>query len=146
MNPSQNCIKLIKSFEGCELKAYKCSAGHNTIGFGNTFYEDGKKVKEGDVITKERAESLLMNLLPKFSAIVNKNIKVTINQNQFDSLVSYTWNTGGSDTLFRLINKNFPEPEIRTWFETKYITANGKVENGLIRRRKAEADLYFKKD
>ena len=146
MNPSQNCINLIKSFEGCELKSYKCSAGRNTIGFGNTFYEDGTKVKEGDVITKERAESLLMNLLPKFSAIVNKNINVKLNQNQFDSLVSYTWNTCGSDTLFKLINKNAPEPEIRTWFETKYITANGKVENGLIRRRKAEADLYFKKD
>jgi lysozyme len=146
MNPSQNCINLIKSFEGCKLKSYKCSAGHNTIGFGNTFYEDGAKVKEGDIITKERAESLLMNLLPKFSAIVNKNIKVKLNQNQFDSLVSYTWNTGGSDTLFKLINKNAPEPEIRMWFETKYITANGKVENGLIRRRKAEADLYFKKD
>lgn len=146
MIPSQNCINLIKSFEGCELKSYKCSAGHWTIGFGNTFYEDGTKVKEGDVIIKERAESLLMNLLPKFSAIVNKNIKVKLNQNQFDSLVSYTWNTGGSDNLFSLINKNAPEPEIMTWFETKYITASGKVEKGLIRRRKAEADLYFKKD
>ena len=49
---------LIKRFEGCRLKAYKCPANVWTIGFGNTFYENGEKVKEGDVITQQRADEL----------------------------------------------------------------------------------------
>lgn len=146
MIPSKKCIDLIKKYEGCQLKAYKCPAGLWTIGFGNTFYEDGSKVKEGDIITQERAEKLLLNLLPKFADIVNRKIKVEINQNQFDALVSHTWNTGGSDTLFKLINNKAPEAEIRNWFETKYITANGKVLKGLVTRRKTESNLYYEKN
>lgn len=134
---------LIKKWESCKLAAYKCSAGKWTIGFGNTFYEDGSKVKPGDIITKERAESLFNNLLPKFEYIVNKNIKLTLNQNQFDALVSHTWNTGGSNTLFQLINNKASDKDIRNWFETKYITANGKQLKGLVDRRKEEAHLYF---
>ena len=143
MLPSVNCINLIKKWEGCKLESYKCSAGHWTIGYGNTFYEDNTKVKQGDKITQKRAEALLVNLLPKFESIVNKKITISLNQNQFDSLVSYTWNTGGSDTLFKMINKKASDKEIRTWFETKYISANGKVLQGLMNRRKEEANLYF---
>jgi lysozyme len=144
MLSSVNCINLIKKWEGCKLESYKCSAGHWTIGFGNTFYEDNTKVKQGDKITQKRAESLLINLLPKFESIVNKKITISLNQNQYDSLVSYTWNTGGSDTLFKMINKKASDKEIREWFETKYISANGKVLQGLVNRRKEEANLYFK--
>jgi len=144
MLSSVNCINLIKKWEGCKLESYKCSAGHWTIGFGNTFYEDNTKVKQGDKITQKRAEALLINLLPKFESIVNKKITISLNQNQFDSLVSYTWNTGGSDTLFSMINKKASDKEIREWFETKYISANGKVLQGLVNRRKDEANLYFK--
>ena len=144
MLSSVNCINLIKKWEGCKLESYKCSAGHWTIGFGNTFYEDNTKVKQGDKITQKRAEALLINLLPKFESIVNKKITISLNQNQYDSLVSYTWNTGGSDTLFKMINKKASDKEIREWFETKYISANGKVLQGLVNRRKEEANLYFK--
>lgn len=136
-------IALIKKWESCKLISYKCSAGKWTIGFGNTFYEDGSKVKEGDKITQARAESLFTNLLPRFEAIVNKKVKVSITQNQFDALVSHTWNTGGSDTLFELINRKAGEKYIRDWFETKYITAGGKIWKGLVNRRKEEANLYF---
>jgi lysozyme len=146
MVPSKKGIDLIKKYEGCQLKAYKCPAGLWTIGYGNTFYEDGNKVIQGDVITQERAEKLLLNLLPKFANIVNKKIKVEINQNQFDALVSHTWNSGGSDGLFNLINKKATEAEIRNWFETKYITANGKVLKGLVDRRKTESNLYYEKN
>jgi len=146
MVPSKKGIDLIKKYEGCQLKAYKCPAGLWTIGYGNTFYEDGSKVIPGDVITQERAEKLLLNLLPKFANIVNKKIKVEINQNQFDALVSHTWNSGGSDGLFNLINKKATEAEIRNWFETKYITANGKVLKGLVDRRKTESNLYYEKN
>jgi len=143
MLPSVNCINLIKKWEGCKLESYKCSAGHWTIGFGNTFYEDNTKVKQGDKITQKRAEALLINLLPKFESIVNNKITISLNQNQFDSLVSYTWNTGGSSTLFSMINRKASNKEIREWFETKYITAGEKVLQGLVNRRKEEANLYF---
>ena len=136
-------IKLIKKWESCKLESYKCPAGLWTIGYGNTFYEDGSKVKQGDKITQQRAEDLFKNLLPKFENIVNKKIKVTLNQNQFDALVSHTWNTGGSETLFNLVNTNSTSSAIRMWFETKYITANGKELKGLVNRRKEEANLYF---
>lgn len=136
-------IKLIKKWESCKLESYKCPAGLWTIGFGNTFYEDGNKVKQGDKITQQRAEELFKNLLPKFEDIVNKKIRVPITQNQFDALVSHTWNTGGSQTLFSLVNTNSTSSAIRMWFETKYITANGKELKGLVNRRKEEANLYF---
>ena len=136
-------IKLIKKWESCKLESYLCPAYKWTIGFGNTFYEDGSKVKHGDKITQQRAEDLFKNLLPKFENIVNKKIKVTLNQNQFDALVSHTWNTGGSQTLFNLVNTNSTSSAIRMWFETKYITANGKELKGLVNRRKEEANLYF---
>jgi len=143
MKASKKAISLIKKWEGCKLTSYKCSAGVWTIGFGNTFYEDNTKVKEGDKISQDRAEKLLLNLLPKFENIVNKKISVHLEQNQFDALVSYTWNTGGSSTLFNLINNKATDIEIRNWFETKYITANGKLINGLVNRRKEECNLYF---
>jgi lysozyme len=143
MTTGQKGIALIKKWESCRLTAYQCSAGKWTIGFGNTFYEDGSKVKQGDKITQARAEELFKNLLPKFENIVNKKIKLSLNQNQFDALVSHTWNTGGSDTLFDLVNRKAKDSYIRDWFETKYITANGKVLKGLVSRRKEEANLYF---
>jgi lysozyme len=143
MTIGQKGIALIKKWESCKLAAYKCSAGRDTIGFGNTFYEDGSKVKPGDIITKQRAEELFNNIVTKFEIIVTKNVKVSINQNQFDALVSHTWNTGGSNTLFSLVSKKASDSEIRNWFETKYITAGGKVLKGLVNRRKEEANLYF---
>jgi lysozyme len=143
MKTGKKGIELIKKWEGCKLNSYKCSAGHDTIGYGNTFYEDNTKVKPGDKITQQRAEELLSNLLPKFEAIVNKKVTATLTQNQFDALVSYTWNTGGSTTLFNLINEKSSDANIREWFETKYTTAGGKQLTGLVNRRKDEANLYF---
>ena len=143
MEAGKNCIDLIKKWEGCKLNAYVCDAGKVTIGYGNTFYENKKSVRLGDKITKERAEELLLNLLPKFEEVVNKKVSVPLTQNQFDALVSHTWNSGGSNTLFNLINTNGSKEAIRKWWETKYITAGGKIKQGLINRRKEEANLYF---
>jgi lysozyme len=146
MTTSQRGIALIKQFEGLKLNAYLCSANVPTIGYGNTYYLNGTKVKLGDKISQEQAEELLKDILKKFEAIVNRKLKVKVNQNQFDALVSHTYNTGGSDTLFRLINNGANDTEVRTWIETRYITANGVKLKGLIRRRKAESDLYFSKN
>lgn len=146
MRISKKGIDLIKQFEGLKLNAYLCSANVPTILYGNTYYPNGTKVKLGDKISQEQAEELLNDILKKFEAIVNRKLKVKVNQNQFDALVSHTYNTGGSDTLFRLINNGANEQDIRSWIETRYITANGVKLKGLIRRRKAESDLYFSKN
>ena len=115
-----------------------------TIGYGATFYKDGKKVTLQDKpITEEGAEELLKLILKSFESIVMRKIKIPLKQCQFDALVSHTYNTGGSDTLFKLINQNAPDEQIRKWFTTKYITGGGKRLQGLVNRRNAEAKLYF---
>ncbi|WP_374459170.1 lysozyme [Chryseobacterium taeanense] len=144
MKTSQKGIHLILSFEGFSSKPYLDSAGIPTIGYGNTYYPGGKKVTMKDpAISRERGAELFSSVLPTYEKIVNSKIKVALTQNQFDALVSHTYNTGGSDTLFSLINKKANSETIRDWFTSRYITAGGKVLNGLVRRRKAEADLFF---
>lgn len=146
MKISQKGIDLILSFEGFSAKPYLDSAGIPTIGYGNTYYPGGKKVTMKDpAINKEKGAELFSSVVPVYEKIVNEKIKVNLTQNQFDALVSHTYNTGGSDTLFSLINKKAGSEVIRDWFTSRYITAGGKVLNGLIRRRKAEADLFFRK-
>ena len=147
MNISKTGIQLLKDFEGLRLNAYKCSAGVPTIGYGSCFYPDKSNVKMGDVLRdKEEAEILLINTLEDYDIYVSKYTKsVKLTQYQFDALVSHTYNTGGSETLFALINAGSPSEIIRNWMETSHITGNKIVLNGLVRRRKAEAELYFKK-
>ncbi|UTX49259.1 lysozyme [Chryseobacterium sp. MA9] len=146
MKTSQKGINLIVSFEGFSAKPYLDSAGIPTIGYGNTYYPGGKKVTMKDTaISKEKGVELFAAVLPTYEKIVNSKVRIALNQNQFDALVSHAYNTGGSETLFSLINKRAADLEIRNWFTTRYITAGGKVLNGLIRRRKAEADLFFTK-
>ena len=144
MKISQEGKDLIKSFEGCRLNAYKCSAGVPTIGYGNTYYPNGDKVKMGDTITLEQAKDLLDDLIVRYERIVESKLKVDVKQNEFDALVSHTYNTGGSTTLFKLVNMEANKDKIKDWFLTKYITANGKVLQGLKNRRLKEWELYNK--
>lgn len=144
MKISQIGVDLIKHFEGFISKPYLCPAGVVTIGYGSTKYVDGKKVKLNDkAINENEATLLLKNTLIVYENIVNKKVKVQLKQSQFDALVSHTYNTGGSNTLFNLINNEANDESIKKWFETKYISANSKVLKGLIERRKAESKLYF---
>ena len=83
MKISQKGIELIKQFEGCRLKAYTCTSGVWTIGYGHT-----KTTYEGMVITQEQAEQLLLNDLPKYYPWGE------FNQNQFDALTSFSFNCG----------------------------------------------------
>lgn len=142
MKCSKEGINLIKKYEGCRLKAYLCPAKVATIGYGNTYYENNIKVKIGDSITQQRAEELLLNLLPKYEAIVNKNITRELKQNEFDALVSFCWNCGSSKTLFSMVNKS--DGEVKNWWMKHYITGGGKTLPGLVKRRKEEAELYTK--
>lgn len=133
-------IELIKKFEGCKLTAYKCPAGLMTIGWGNTYYSNGSKVKVGDKITQAQADELLLTLLPKYEKTVNNNIKVALTQNQFDALVSFCWNCGSSNTLFSKVNLN--ASDLIEWWQMHYVTGGGKKLAGLVKRRKAESELY----
>lgn len=144
---SQKGLDLIKRFEGLELKPYKCPAGIPTIGYGNTYYPSGSKVKLTDpAITKEKAEELLKFLLTSYEKGVDSFCRDDINQNQFDALTSFAYNVGVGNlqksTLIKKVNKNPSDPTIRAEF-LKWNKGAGKVLAGLTRRRQAEADLYF---
>jgi lysozyme len=144
---SQKGIDLIKKFEGLKLKPYLCSAGVPTIGYGNTFYETGKKVTLNDPqITEKRAEELLAYLLVSFEKYVDSYCRDDINQNQFDALVSFAYNLGPNSlkasTLLKKVNINPLDPTIKVEF-LKWTKAGGRVLKGLVLRREAEASLYF---
>lgn len=132
-------IELIKYFEGCKLEAYLCPANVWTIGYGHT-----SGVKPGDVITPDEADALLAKDLEEFEGYVDRMVTYELNQNQFDSLVSWTFNLGpsnlGKSTLLRKLNAGEIEEvpaQIKRWNR-----AGGKVLAGLTRRREAEARLF----
>ena len=142
MNISQEGISLIKKFEGCELEAYKCAAGVWTIGYGHT-----KDVKEGNSITKEDAESMLVHELQEYCSDVDIAVKVDLKQNEFDSLVSWTYNLGptnlNSSTMLRVLNEGKHDEvpaQMKRWNK-----ASGQVKEGLVRRREAEALMFEEK-
>ncbi len=136
---------LIKRFEGCKLKAYKCPAGLWTISWGLTFYPDGTKVKEGDVITQQQAEDYFNAIVDDFAKKVDALIKSNVSENNFSALVSFAYNVGMGNfqrsTLLRKVNANPKDKTILAEFK-KWTRANGEVLKGLVRRRDAEAKLY----
>lgn len=141
MNISRNGIDLIKKFEGCRLTAYKCPSGVYTIGYGHT-----SGVKKGQRITQKEAEAYLREDVKKFENGVNKCVSVPLNQNQFDALISFTYNCGltafKNSTLRKKLNARDYEgagKELLRWNK-----AGGVVLEGLKRRRKAEKDLFDK--
>ena len=142
MKTSDKGIDLIKKYEGFRSKAYRCSANVLTIGFGHTL-----NVKSTDVISLDEAEYFLRQDVAFAEKEVNKH-NLNINQNQFDALVSFVFNLGvgnfARSTLLRKIKSNPNDPAIRKEFE-RWIYAGGKVLNGLVRRRREEAELYFTK-
>jgi lysozyme len=140
-------LTLIKKHEGLKLSAYLCPAKVPTIGYGNTFYENGTRVKMGDKITRDRAEKLLQHIVEAFSVQVDRLVTAKINDNQRSALVSFAYNLGiGSlqkSTLLKKVNANPNDPAIRIEF-MKWTKARGVVLRGLVIRRQDEANLYFK--
>ncbi len=137
---------LIKFYEGCKLVAYKCSAAKDTIGYGNTFYENGTPVKPGDKISQERANELFEIIAKEFADKVTPLIKSAVTPNQFAALTSFAYNAGignlKSSTLLKKVNANPNDPTIDLEF-AKWVRANNKVLAGLEKRRAAESKLYF---
>ncbi|HBQ59347.1 MAG TPA: hypothetical protein DD671_06920 [Balneolaceae bacterium] len=140
---SNEGIDLIKKFEGLELEAYQCSADVWTIGYGHT-----QGVEEGMKIDMEEADKLLRQDLDQFEKFVNSEVKTQLSQCQFDALVSWTFNLGVGNlrqsTMLKRLNegdlKAVPS-EMKRWNKSA-----GKVLDGLVRRREAEALLFQQKE
>jgi len=157
-------IDLIKSFESLHdgdkapgLQPKMDPIGIWTEGYGRAMRDSkGKFIKgaankalafsRATIKTEAEASAALLQDLEAYELIVERKVKVNLTENERAALVSHTYNTGGSATLFDLVNgKGNGESlnKIYSWFTTKYVIADGVKLAGLVRRRKAEADLFF---
>ena len=145
MKTSDKGVALIKQFEGFRSKPYLCPAGVPTIGYGSTYYPDGKKVTLRDnPVTEADATAMLRSMLVRYENGVDRYVQVPITQGQFDALVSFAYNVGLSalkgSTLLRLVNeRNFVGAAAQF---SRWNRAGGKVLPGLTRRREAERKLF----
>ena len=145
MHISPSGIDLICNFEGLRLKAYDDGVGVWTIGFGTTKYPNGIRVKKGDTCTLDQAKAYMQNDLKSFEQTVNNTVKVPLNQNQFDALVSLAYNIGASafsqSTLVKKLNANSisgAADQFDVW-----VNAGGKRMQGLVNRRAKEKALFL---
>lgn len=139
--------RLICMFEGFSAKPYLCSAKVPTIGYGNCYYLNGRRVTLLDKpITELEAFEMFKTIADKFADKVSKLVTAPLDQAQLNALVSLTYNIGPANfqksTLLRKVNFNHNDPTIRAEF-LKWNKAGGQVLKGLTIRRKAEADIYF---
>jgi lysozyme len=138
---------LITEFEGFSAKPYLCSAKIPTIGYGSTYYSDGKRVTMLDKeIPKHQARAILKTIADRFASKVSKLVTSPLNQNQFNALVSLAYNIGtgnfASSTILKKVNKNHNDTSIALEFK-KWNKVNKKEVSGLTRRRINEANIYF---
>lgn len=148
MRINDDGLQLVKSFEGLRLIAYddlqpnktitsmSQVKGTLTIGYGHTV-----GVKVGQVITQEQAENVLKSDMKKYEKYVTDNVKLPLNENQFSALTSFCYNCGVGN--LRTLVKNRTLEQIAEAM-LLYNKAGGKVLAGLVRRRKAERELFLK--
>ena len=136
---------LVKTFEGCKLKAYLCPAGILTIGYGHTSAAGAPDVKAGMEITLAQADEILRADLAKFERGVDRLVTTPIGAHQFDVLVGFAYNVGlgalEKSSLLRAVNaRDFDRvpDELMKWTR-----AGGKVLPGLVRRRQAEVAWWL---
>jgi lysozyme len=141
--------RLIQHFEGClqphegKFKSYLCPAGVRTIGWGTT-QEYGHKIDANTVWTKEQCDEAFLRDMETFEAAVRRLVTVPLEQYQFDSLTSFTYNCGegnlAKSTLLKKVNAQDFKGAAQEFH--KWNKANGKVMKGLTRRRASEALLF----
>jgi len=133
-------LELVKHFEGCQLKAYRCPANVLTIGYGHT----GPDVKEGMTITQKQADELLKLDTERFEKSVRSCVEIPLEQTQFDALVSFAFNCGAAalskSTLLKKLNSGDVIAAAQEFH--KWNKGGGKVLAGLVRRRAAESWLF----
>ncbi len=144
MHTSDAGRKFIESWEGLRLHAYDDGTGVLTIGFGHTSAAGPPHVYLGMTITVALADQILASDLTAVELDVNHLVKVPVNQNQYDALVSFDFNTGalGRSNVLRSVNFNrFGEvpADLMMW-----IHGGGRVMQGLVNRRRAELALFMK--
>jgi len=146
MHVSPSGVDLICNFEGLELKAYDDGVGVWTIGYGTTKYPNGIRVKKGDTCTLDQAKAYMQNDLKSFEQTVNNTVKVPLNQNQFDALVSLAYNIGSTafknSTLVRQLNEGNYKTAANQF--NVWVNAGGKRMQGLVNRWAAERTLFLK--
>ena len=144
MRISDKGLDIIKAHEGLRLDAYQDQAGIWTIGYGHANH--GMGVNPSMVITKQEADTLLRQDAQTAENAVNSQITAPLTQSQFDALASWTFNLGGgslyNSTLKQKVNADPTDSSIYDEF-MRWVNAGGQVSNGLVKRRKSEADLYF---
>ena len=145
MKTSDKGVALIKQFEGFSAKPYLCPAGVPTIGYGATYYPDGKRVTMADrPVSEADATAMLRSMLASYEAGVSRYVLVPVTQGQFDALVSFAYNLGlsalKSSTLLRLLNARDYAGAAAQF--ARWNRAGGKVLPGLTRRREAERKLF----
>ena len=142
MKASEICITAIKGFEALELKAYKCPANVLTIGYGHT-----RGVKDGQAITEAQADALLKGDVLIVEQFLN-GLNITLTQGQFDALVDFCFNLGQqkllNSTLLAKISVHSTDDEIAAQFR-RWVYANGKKLNGLVKRREWEVAQWIRK-
>ena len=145
MSVSNKGVDLICEFEGKRLVAYDDGVGVWTIGFGTIKYPSGNRVKKGDTCTLEQAKEYMRHDLIEFEHTVNSSVKVPLNQNQFDALVSLAYNIGSnafkSSTLVKKLNTGDYQgaaDQFDVW-----VNAGGKRIQGLVNRRDREKLLFL---
>jgi len=146
MRASRNCIALIKKAEGFRPNPYLCPAGIPTIGYGSTFYADGRKVKLSDSpISEKDAETLLCKMLYGFENQVSSFLAHPIPQRQFDALVDFAYNLGAqalrTSTLLAKLNAGDITGAASEF--DKWVHCNSKVLDGLVARRADEKRLFL---
>ena len=146
MKISPRGLELIKDFEGFSSTSYLCPAKIPTIGWGNTFYEDGTRVKLGEQISKTDALKLLEVVANRdFADKIFPSIKVKVTQNQFDAMVSLAYNIGTGSFLKSTLLKKVNAGDFTGAGEEflRWNKAGGKEVLGLTRRREREKQLFL---
>ena len=145
-NLSDNGMKLLEQFEGLRLEAYLDSAGIATIGWGSIKYPNGNKVKLGDKTTKAQAKEYKLHDLKEFESTVNTSVNVQLSKNQYDALVSLSYNIGSgafkNSTLLKKLNSGDYKGAAEQFLVWNKV--NSKRVQGLVNRREAERNLFLK--
>ncbi len=138
-------LDLIKSFEGLRLKAYKCSAGVDTIGYGHTSAAGAPVVKAGMKITAAEAEKILARDLGKYEQAVDKVVTVKPTPNQFSAMVSLCYNIGPGNFAGSSVVRRLNAGDVKGAAEAFLLwnKVHGRALAGLTRRREAERKLFL---
>ena len=140
-------LNFIKEREGFSSHPYYDDAHVPTIGYGFTYYPNGRRVTITDSpITEEEASGVLELLLRQYELATDSMTRDDITQNQFNALVSFCYNVGVQNlrgsTLLKTVNQNPNNPEIAEQF-MRWVYSGHKKNKGLAIRRSLEAKLYF---